>query len=63
MLGSGGLARPPLLTLLYKEIREDSFGEMSFKRQLLRDDNESILNGLEPALGLGLLDIVPPGLN
>ncbi len=37
--------------------------EMSFKRHFLRGGNESILNGLRAALGLGLLGIRPLGLN
>ncbi len=35
----------------------------SFNPQFDRDENESILNGLETALGLGLLGIGPLGLN
>ena len=35
----------------------------SFNPQFDRDENESILNGLGPALGLGLLSFRPPGLN
>ena len=34
-----------------------------FNQQIDRGENESILNGLEPALGLGLLRIGPLGLN
>ena len=35
----------------------------SFNHQFDRGEIESILNGLEPALGLGLLGIRPPGRN
>jgi len=34
---------------------------MAFKRHFLRGEDESILIGLEPALGLALLGIRPPG--
>ncbi len=30
---------------------------MSFKRHFLRGESEAILNGLEPALGLGMLGV------
>ena len=35
----------------------------SFKPQFDRGENESIINGLEPPLGVGLVSIRPPGLN
>ena len=35
----------------------------SLKRHFLRGEKVSILNGLEPALGLGLLGVGPLGLN
>ncbi len=35
----------------------------SFNPQFDRGENESILNGLEPALGLGLLGVGRLGLN
>ncbi len=40
-----------------------TFEKMSFKRHSLRGGNESILNGLEPALGLALLGVWTPGRN
>ncbi len=61
--GERDLLRPLLLTLLYKEIREDSFGEMSFKRHFFRGENESIMIGLRAALGLGLHGVGGLGLN
>jgi len=36
---------------------------MPFKRHFLKGENESILIGLKAALGVGLLDIRPLGLN
>ncbi len=34
-----------------------------FNTQFVVGENESILNGLEASLGLGLLGFRPPGLN
>jgi hypothetical protein len=48
--------------LLFKD-PQDTMNKMSFKRHFFRGDNESILNGLEPALGMGLLKVRPLGLN
>ena len=42
---------------------EVSLKEMPFKQHFLRGENESILLGLKPALGLGLLGFIAPGLN
>jgi len=39
--------------------RQDAIHEASFKRHFSGGDNESIFNGLEPVLGLGLLGVGP----
>ena len=40
-----------------------SLDDPSFNLQFDRGENESILIGLEPVLGLDLLGVGPPGLN